>query len=915
MMKKTIISFCNFVRSKNLFYYLSAPILTFLVFSIIFSVNNIYPFGEEPIAWCDLKQQGIPLLMNLKDALSGNGSVLYSFNNASGMNFWGVFLFFLSNPFSFLCVFFEKSELYLVVNLLIILKLMTASFTATFFFIKSNKYLQKGISVALGLSYALCAYGLMYYQNIMWLDLMYLYPLLALGIERVIHRKGYGFYTAILALCVIFNFYLSYMVVIAVLIIIGVYLLVSNQTKEEKRIVAFDFFKGSAIAAMLSAVSWLPAFLQYSSSGRGEDIIETLGTSNWYSNSDTIILLLLSTTIILPGFISIIKPDRKRVATFVSFVLFTLPIFVEPINKMWHTGSYMAFPGRYAFITTFTGLEMVALAFEDKSTNPCFSPIEESFFSKSNLIAKIKSFFTSDKLTECILFSITGIITIYLLGEKIATDWFIKNEEVLSKYTDSLWSNKEQLMLTLKVAGVFAFVYIIFTAIYKLKLVSKRIFAIFLTGIIICEGIFAINVYAVSVVNRNVFDGYEDFLDLEGKIEDDDFYRIKTEKKYHDSNLLGALGYNSIGHYTSLSNLDYMNAYKALGYSSSWMELSTYGGTELSNAIMCVKYNVIKKKSNQCVYTNGTYSIFENPYSLGLGVKYSGIDDVFACDEGSRIDYQEKIFASLFGSDENLFEKYEPTTLKDCEISKKGDKIKIEGKGTITYIIDVKGRQSLYFDGFGEYSNDLRQSINKGFSISVNGKRSSLFPDGLYTGLVHLGTFEDEQVKVTLETRKNNMTLHSFGIAGLKKDVLEKAVENADSGYLKTEDNKVIGTVNGKEGEHLFVSVPYDDGFKVTVNGEKVNAEKVFGDFYSIPLKDGENVIEMKYTPNGFTLGLLITILGALIAGVIYFLKKKKISFTFIENKKFLFSFAFIGLFVVVICLIYLFPMAVKIFY
>jgi hypothetical protein len=44
------------------------------------------------------------------------------------------------------------------------------------------------------------------------------------------------------------------------------------------------------------------------------------------------------------------------------------------------------------------------------------------------------------------------------------------------------------------------------------------------------------------------------------------YYRTKTEKKYIHVNMVGGLGYNSLAHYTSLTNEEYMFAMKKLGY-------------------------------------------------------------------------------------------------------------------------------------------------------------------------------------------------------------------------------------------------------------------------------------------------------------------------------------------------------------
>jgi uncharacterized membrane protein YfhO len=194
----------------------------------------------------------------------------------------------------------------------------------------------------------------------------------------------------------------------------------------------------------------------------------------------------------------------------------------------------------------------------------------------------------------------------------------------------------------------------------------------------------------------------------------------------------------------------------------------------------------------------------------------------------------------------------------------------------------------------------------------------------MYTGLMNLGTFTDQKVTVNVEVNKNNMSLLSFGVYGLKHDVLKNAIDNKESGFLNSKDNEVFGTVNAKKGEKLFIAVPYDKGFKITLNGEKVEAKKVFGDFYSIALVDGENTIEMKYTPPGFTAGVVICILGLVISIILYISKKYISKITNSEGKYILqkiklndmsgnMSFIlFIALLAVVIFVIYVLPIIIK---
>ncbi len=906
-----------FEKVKDIISYILPSVFCFAIFALVFSENNIYPFGDLSISWCDLNQQGIPLLMNLKDILNGEGSIMYSFRNASGMNFWGVFLFFLSNPFSLICVFFEKVDFYKLVNVLVILKLCLSAFTASFFFRKCNKNLSRYFSVALALSYSLSAYGLMYYQNIMWLDLMYLYPLLAYGIMILIRENRYTLYTIFLSICVIFNFYLSYMVVVSVILIFGTYYFFGSHTADKKAKVAFSFVKGSVLAALISAIAWIPAFLQYIQSGRGESVIESLSESYFLSRADTTLQLLISTALIFVGFFSFRRRDNKRTITLIIFGLLFFPLLIEPIHKMWHMGSYMSFPGRFAFITIFTGLELTALALEEPEISK-ISHEPENQINKSKFSRRISAF--KDKMDKSpkhikvirtVVFAILGAIVISFLYIHISTNYYHNNVEIFSKYTTTLWSNVKQFFVTLIAALIFLVAYFCSTAIYRLKVIPKSLFSLFLIGIITCESVLAINAYAVSVT-RNYFPDYGALLDLEDKIDDDEFYRVRTQSKYYDTNLIGAMGYNSIGHYTSLTNLEYMNTAKALGYSSHWMKVSTYSGTELSDAILSVKYKIYYGKLSNSIYQNESFGIVETFGALGLGVKYSSDEDVFSYDEQSRIDFQEKIFHALFQSEEKLFNQYEPTKCTDCTIENDNGKTTIVGKGTIEYSIDIKETETLYFDAIGEFSNNLKQEIDKGFKVYVNGKEIGEYPDSMTSGLIKLGTFQNKTVNVKIETQEKLLSTISFGVAGLRTDVLKKALENTESGFLYAEDNVVYGSVDGKEGEKLFVSIPYDDGFKVTVNGKEIEATKVFGDFYSIPLTDGENVIEMKYTSPGIILGIVFTIIGIVATIAMFIFEKKNVkSYPKLEKIS---SRIVTSLFVLIISLIYIVPCFITIF-
>lgn len=66
----------------------------FLIGSCVFAIFSLYPFSNLTVAWCDMKQQVLPLLIEFRDILLGQGNMFLNLQNAGGMSFWGIFLFF-----------------------------------------------------------------------------------------------------------------------------------------------------------------------------------------------------------------------------------------------------------------------------------------------------------------------------------------------------------------------------------------------------------------------------------------------------------------------------------------------------------------------------------------------------------------------------------------------------------------------------------------------------------------------------------------------------------------------------------------------------------------------------------------------------------------------------------------------------
>lgn len=828
------------------------PILVMAVILYAYYIGYLYPFGEGSVSWCDMNQQTIPLMIDFKDILDGKSSMFLNFENAGGMNFWGVFFFFLSSPFNFLVKFVDKGNMILFVNILVMLKMMTASFTAMIYFKNCHKQLDTSIAVILSFMYGVCGYGMVFYQNIIWLDMMYLLPLLLLSLNMLVNKGKVLPYVIVLSATVIVNYYISYMIVVFLLLFMGVYVLMhsKNETKEA----CVHFLGGSLAAALISAVVWIPCFMQYLTSGRGESIIENIAKSKFITDYYTTLPLIFCTAfvfvVVIINAFSGMKREKEQNMYLYLFILTLIPLIIEPINKMWHTGSYMSFPMRYGFITMFLGLVCCAGFLSNKP----------KYKGNTSLIISLV---------------VSGVlIYIYItFSQQYVTDKI----QDLSNYTQTLWGDEGSFRGLLQLFVITVVCYGVIYLFYKNGFMLKQVFVLLICVVALSETYSNARIYMLSPSQNNPqnVQSQQSVLELADRIDDDSFYRVKTSSKLFDYNLVGSLGYPSLSHYTSLTDENYMFTMKRFGYTSVWMEIGSCGGTSLTDALLCADYEITNNlDQRETVYTNNRYHIQKTNMNTGLGLITSQkLDDKEEIPEGyERSDVQKYLYSSLFGKDDAVI-KYNHASASDSLLI--NGNYNISGSGSLLYNINVSGRQKLYFDCFDKLTNHLKEPIYDSFSIIVNGNTiENSYPYNKNNGVLYLGEFENEQVSVQISLLKS-VSCSSFGVFGIDQNVLEATLNDANYVDFKRDGGMLKGKCTADSGETCFLSVPYSEGFKIKINGEKIEYKKAFSSFISFPLQEGESEITVTYTPKGFASGLIVTVIGiGLTAAYVIFRKK-----------------------------------------
>ena len=816
-------------RQKNPFF---AAIIVLVFMFAMYAAMGFFPFGTNCISWCDMNQQVVPLMLNLKDILAGSDGFFLNNANAGGMNFLAVFFFFLSSPFALIVAFVEKSNMMSFMNILVAFKMALAAGTACAFFDRSFGRSKSVSNIALGFAYGTCGYAMHYYQIIMWLDMMYIFPLLIISMEKLYSEKKPIMYILCLAMAIYLNYYIGFMVIIYVLLSSGCYLLLLT-SKEERCEFAVQFCASSVLSALLSAPVWIPSAMQVMDSARMEGLLASLSTGGLSGYSYTTWPLLYCTPMIFAAlpFANRWKlskrEDRIIIFWFLLFILTVLPQFIEPINKMWHTGNYMSFPYRYGFMAVFCGLVLTGHTLEELLGDS----------------AQEQETKASIKVWHIIALVAIGVLLFF--GEYL----FATIGEELFAYTRTLWGNKQSFNGLSAYFAVGVAVFLSQILLVRQNVISREVFSFSVFVMLIIVGVFNFRIYMGSVSQDA--SGFRSVVELEGKIEDDSFYRVKVAEKLFDVNMIGAAGYNSLAHYTSLTSEEYMFALKKLGYSSYWMEVNSDGGTAFSDALLSNNYTIKRMwqgSPGTVIASTSHYNILKNEITFPPAL-FSTADPQFLRDlsEGSRVQRQAELSKSLFNESLELFTEYQPTKADDI----------------LFYELTISGRAALYFDCFDALSNRLREPINDSYKVSVNGIIiAHSYPSQRQNGILFLGEFVDSQVSVEVEVLKD-VTVQSFGVFCLDMNRLAEVAEKTSGTEIDIQGNTVSIDYNAPMDGYLYLSLPNLRGYELVVNGKQSSLYRVHDAFMAIAVTKGTNSIMLRYTPPGLILGIVLFCCGA----------------------------------------------------
>lgn len=386
---------------------------------------------------------------------------------------------------------------------------------------------------------------------------------------------------------------------------------------------------------------------------------------------------------------------------------------------------------------------------------------------------------------------------------------------------------------------------ILFILIYMYILKTNK-FKKFLFLIIIIENIINLSI-VFNILKPHPADiyNYNEYKKIVEKYNDG---RIDIERVITNNDSL-LMQYHGINHFLSTNNNRLMRFITKTIFKKDYTKENLYiyeEGQYIIDSIIGLKYIITQKELDNYILRekieDKSIYIYENPNYIGLG--YIIKDECNDIDYGYKVDQQ--IYNCISGMNTNYYKEY------------KIEKNDTEYKATIKmpnnlyiYYPDLMNQEIEFDDTLMYYHQNMVQLENN--------KKDYIF-----------------KLKIKNDIEIENLKFYSLDYKKLKEttDKLKKEVLD-----YEIKGNILKGNIN-TNGGILMITIPYEKGYIIKVDGKKANYKEVLNTFIGIDLEKGYHEIEISYKQPYLKEGIMISAISMLMCGLMCYKYQKE------ENKK-----------------------------
>lgn len=842
-----------------------------LIMLVVFICLSVIPFGNKTVLRMDLYHQYGPMFAELYERITNGDSLLYTWTMGLGVNFLGNLFNYLASPFTVLILLFGHQNIPVAIGLLMLLK---AAFSAsTFAYYIKHSFGKNDCSLpAFGLMYAFCAFFVAYSWNIMWLDAMIYFPLVILGIEKIINRQQWGLYTGALALTMFSNFYMAFMTCLFSVFYFMVYYVshypftsrISTGLRAGKvsallgnRFInaGVRFALCSILAAGIMGIVLLPTYfsLTTSSATSGSfpqemssyfNIFDFLTNHLAYieptirsSGSDVLpnVYCGMLTVLCMPLYLFCKKINLREKCLYLAFAVFLFISFDNNfLNFIWHGFHFPNdLPYRFSFMYSFLLLVMAYRVW-----------------------CNIRSFSRTQIVSSAI-----AVIAFIIVAQKVES----KN-----------------------LTDVAVLISIVFVLVYMgvlLAMNDRRYLPGVMSAVLLCCVFSEIAVsntdhYTMNQSLDNYASDLATFEELKAELddmEDGGFYRMELSK-LRTRNDPAWYYYNGISTFSSMAYETVAKSQKNLGISSNNINSYTYNPqTPLYNSIFALSYIVENEGGRsmsplyyQKVAVNGKFTAYQNRYSLP--VAFAANRDIlqYSSTYANPFDAQETLYQTLADDYADIFLPVEVENISSANVSGVPGSFESgainftrTGSSDASITVTLRAPES----GTPVY---LYVQSSDTDAITVACDEDEWTADTARPFILDTSSHPaGESIEVTIPIKESEKSgTINFYACTIDDQAFRNCYDALAAGGLKIDtfdDTHISGTFTNSADQILFTSIPYDSGWTVKVDGEKVEPSLVDEAYMAIDVPAGTHTIEFSYVPSGLAAGAVVSVAAILI--------------------------------------------------
>lgn len=381
---------------------------------------------------------------------------------------------------------------------------------------------------------------------------------------------------------------------------------------------------------------------------------------------------------------------------------------------------------------------------------------------------------------------------------------------------------------------------------------------------------FYVSIYKHDFVRKKMVSDFGNTMEnMVSDTENEDlFYRVDSNATFTQIDSM-LYGYYGVDVFLSSLNTNVLNFFNNIGSAVRTNSYVYSVTTPITDSILGVRYRIFKGVESDYYTEISRYPVsayggilynfmkvdaivYQNPYAVPLGFMVSDDilefkDRVLSSSEITKLNYQNILFQTLTDTDEDVLKM-----------------LAVEKLDSFHYRVPVVDHNTIYM-----MINDIEyEGVPFAVSVYINDVLYNTYDISLLNVMeisnnYEIGNYVDVRLEFSISGVEDLVQLKA---ASFDLDVFKENIDSLNTNSFEItsfRENHIVGKVTATEDKSIFfTTIPYENGWNIYVDGEKVPYYEMMETFIGFGLESGEHTIEFKFIPPGLYIGSIVSVIS-----------------------------------------------------